>query len=198
MTTSLLPTPSQLASHSVSHGLQVTIIIKILVVGVISRGWKTHNHGYLNHGTNRYNFGQNINSNGFRSGQFVGQNFRQQGNCFGGSGQWSNPWKIKSQLCYSFGHSAQQCPQLSTHNMQANAHLMCNTQSQSTHITLFPDTSANQHVTPANRDYHNRDMVFTLRSNPLPPHCLKLSWLHVDPLLLMFGTADLGILVHVF
>jgi hypothetical protein len=59
--------------------------------------------------------------------------------------------------------------------MQANAHLMCNTQSQSTHITLFPDTSANQHVTPANRDYHNRDMVFTLRSNPLPPHCLKLS-----------------------
>jgi hypothetical protein len=54
--------------------------------------------------------------------------------------------------------------------MQANAHLMCNTQSQSTHITLFPDTSANQHVTPA-----NRDMVFTLRSNPLPPHCLKLS-----------------------
>jgi hypothetical protein len=27
--------------------------------------------------------------------------------------------------------------------MQANAHLMCNTQSESTHLTLFPDTSAN-------------------------------------------------------
>jgi hypothetical protein len=36
--------------------------------------------------------------------------------------------------------------------MQADAHLMCNTQSESTPITLFPDTSANQHVTLDSRD----------------------------------------------
>jgi len=111
-------------------------------------GWKTHNRGYLNHGSHRYNSGQNINSNGFRSRQFVGQNFGQQGNHFEGSNQWPNSCKIKCQLCYSLGHSAQQCPQLSNHNSQANANLVCNTQSENTHITWFPDTVANQHVTP--------------------------------------------------
>ena len=53
-------------------------------------GWKTHNRGYLNHGSHGYNSGQNIHSNGFGSGQFAGQNFGQQGNRFGGSSQWSN------------------------------------------------------------------------------------------------------------
>jgi len=42
-----------------------------------------------------------------------------------------------------FGHSAQQCPQLSTHNMHVNANLVCNTHSESTPITWFFDTGAN-------------------------------------------------------
>jgi hypothetical protein len=36
VTAPLLLTPSQPSSHNVSHGLQVTIITKILVVGVVS------------------------------------------------------------------------------------------------------------------------------------------------------------------
>jgi hypothetical protein len=46
--------------------------------------------------------------------------------------------------------------------MQADAHLMCNTQSESTPITLFPDTSANQHVTLDSRNDHNRDGLYIM------------------------------------
>jgi hypothetical protein len=46
--------------------------------------------------------------------------------------------------------------------MQFNANLMCNTQSESTPITLFPDTSANQYVTPDNRDVHNKDCLYIM------------------------------------
>jgi hypothetical protein len=35
--------------------------------GCFCGGWKNHKYGYLNHGTNESNSGQNINSNGFGS-----------------------------------------------------------------------------------------------------------------------------------
>jgi hypothetical protein len=54
----------------------------------------------------------------------------------------------KCQLCYDYGHTAQQCSQLATHNLQANANLAFNNAPITAHVTWFPDTGANHHVTP--------------------------------------------------
>ena len=68
--------------------------------------------------------------------------FGQQGNRFGGYTR-----NIKCQLCYEYGHTAQQCSQLATHNMQANVNLAFNTASTTTLVTWFLDTGVNHHVT---------------------------------------------------
>jgi hypothetical protein len=78
VTAPLLPTPSQppsafLSQHqswSSGNNYNQNSGIK----GCFCGGWKNHKYGYLNHGTNESNSGQNINSNGFGSWQFVGQN----------------------------------------------------------------------------------------------------------------------------
>jgi hypothetical protein len=47
-----------------------------------------------------------------------------------------------------FGYSAQQCSQLVHHGNQASTNLSFRDASTANSVTWFPDTSANQHVTP--------------------------------------------------
>ena len=50
--------------------------------------------------------------------------------------------------CSNIEHSAQQCSQLVHHGNQALANLSFSDASASNPVTWFPDTGANQHVTP--------------------------------------------------
>jgi hypothetical protein len=59
-------------------------------------------------------------------------------------GQWSG--QVRCQVCSNLGHSALQCSQFRSSTQQASAHLAVANDSAAT--TWFPDTSANQHVTP--------------------------------------------------
>jgi hypothetical protein len=70
-------------------------------------------------------------------------NFGQQGNPFCGYNR-----NVKCQLCYEYGHTAQQCSRLATHPLQANANLVFNNAFTTTLVTWFPDTGGNHHVTP--------------------------------------------------
>ena len=54
----------------------------------------------------------------------------------------------KCQLCYEYEHTTQQCSQLATHNLQANANLAFNNAPIIAPVTWFPDIGANYHVTP--------------------------------------------------
>jgi hypothetical protein len=47
-----------------------------------------------------------------------------------------------------FGYSAQQCSQLVHHGNQASTNLSFSDASTANSVTWFPDTDANQHVTP--------------------------------------------------
>ncbi|XP_073261726.1 uncharacterized protein [Populus alba] len=59
-------------------------------------------------------------------------------------GQWSG--HVRCQLCSTPGHSALQCYQFRSSTQQPSAHLAVANDSAAT--TWFPDTGANQHVTP--------------------------------------------------
>ena len=59
-------------------------------------------------------------------------------------GQWSG--QVRCQVCSNLGHSALQCSQFRSSTQQASAHLAVANDSAAT--TWFPDTGANQHVTP--------------------------------------------------
>ncbi|XP_073268322.1 uncharacterized protein [Populus alba] len=86
---------------------------------------------------------RNLDSSKNRFSSGSGQQFGQQGNRSGGYNRTT-----KCQLCYDYGHTAQQCSQLATHNLQANANLAFNTAPITAPVTWFPDTGANHHVTP--------------------------------------------------
>jgi len=66
--------------------------------------------------------------------------------------------KTRCQLCSNIGHSAQQYSQLIHHGNQALANLCFSDASASNPVTWFPDTGANQHVTP--------DMASTTHEEP--------------------------------
>jgi histone deacetylase 1/2 len=59
-------------------------------------------------------------------------------------GQWSG--QVRCQVCSNLGHSALQCSQFRSSTQQPSAHLAVANDSAAT--TWFPDTGANQHVTP--------------------------------------------------
>ena len=73
----------------------------------------------------------------------------QQSRRAAAGGQWpphrSFEQHVKCQLCFSFGHTALQCAQFCSSGHQPFAHLAVGLVSAS---SWFPDTSANQHVTP--------------------------------------------------
>ncbi|KAI9396753.1 hypothetical protein POPTR_004G179822v4 [Populus trichocarpa] len=54
---------------------------------------------------------------------------------------------VKCQLCYGFGHSAKYCSQFTSQHLQATANLAFQNPQLSS-AGWFPDTGANQHVTP--------------------------------------------------
>jgi len=116
-------------------------------------GWRPNNRSSYR-GHHGYGSAQNFSPTNSASGSQFGQqgnrvsygssqHFGQQSNWFGGSHR-----TIKCQLCYDYGHTAQQCSQLSTHHVQANANLAFNTAPTTSLVTWFPDTGANHHVTP--------------------------------------------------
>jgi len=109
-------------------------------------GWRPNNRSSYR-GHHGYGSAQNFSPTNSASGSQFGQqgnrvsygssqHFGQQSNRFGGSHH-----TIKCQLCYDYGHTAQQCSQLSTH-------LAFNTAPTTSLVTWFPDTGANHHVTP--------------------------------------------------
>jgi len=152
VTAPLLPTPSQqpaaffVQNHSGFNNARR---------GRFRGGWRNNNNrnsAYRgNNGNNNYISGQQFGQQGhrFSSGQFSGSpsqpagQFGQQGNRFGGYNR-----SVKCQLCYEYGHTAQQCSQLANHPLQANANLAFNTAPATSPVTWFPDTGANHHVTP--------------------------------------------------
>ena len=150
VTAPLLPTPSQQPSaffgqrqFGSSTGRR----------GRFRGGWRQSNRSY-NRGNHGYSSDSANNSYGYGSGPKFGQQqnrfssgsgqqFGQQGNRLGGYNRTA-----KCQLCYDYGHTAQQCSQLATHNLQANANLAFNNAPITAPVTWFPDTGANHHVTP--------------------------------------------------
>ncbi|XP_073261962.1 uncharacterized protein [Populus alba] len=150
VTAPLLPTPSQ--QPSVFFG-QRQSGSNAGRRGCFCGGWRPNNRSSYrgNHG---YGSAQNFSPTNSPSGSHFGQQgnrvsygssqyFGQQSNRFGGSHH-----TIKCQLCYDYGHTAQQCSQLSTHHVQANVNLAFNTVPTTSPVTWFPDTGANHHVTP--------------------------------------------------
>jgi histone deacetylase 1/2 len=152
VTAPLLPTPSQQpAAFFVQNHLGFNNARR----GRFRGGWRNNNNrnnAYRgNNGNNNYISGQQFGQQGhrFSSGQFSGSpsrpsgQFGQQGNRFVGYNR-----SVKCQLCYEYGHTAQQCTQLANHPLQANVNLAFNTAPATFPVTWFPYTGANHHITP--------------------------------------------------
>jgi histone deacetylase 1/2 len=152
VTAPLLPTPSQ---QQVAFFMQNHSGFNNARRGRFRGGLRNNNNrnnAYRgNNGNNNYILGQQFGQQGhrFSSRQFSGSpsrpsgQFGQQGNRFSGYNR-----SVKCELCYKYGHTAQQCSQLANHPLQANANLAFNTTPATSPVTWFPDTGANHHVTP--------------------------------------------------
>jgi hypothetical protein len=146
MTAPLLPTPSHptasafLVQHGGFGGPS----------GHFYRGRGRHRGGW------RGNRDGNHDTSGSGWQQMSGSSF-QQGSRESGTG-WQqhsrrvsnsnhNFQNVKCQLCYVFGHSAKYCSQFTSQHLQATANLVFQNP-QLSFAGWFPDTGANQHVTP--------------------------------------------------
>jgi hypothetical protein len=147
VTAPLLPTPTQ---QPAAFFMQHQSGFSTSRCGCFRGGWRPNNRSNYYRGNglaHSYASGQQFGQHGnrFSSGSSLQttDSFGQQWNHFGGYNR-----NIKCQLCYEYGHIAQQCSQLATYPTQANANLAFNNVSTTTPVTWFPNTSANHHVTP--------------------------------------------------
>ena len=132
MTAPLLPTPSAFSVQRGGFG------------GASGNSYRGRGRGRHRGGWRGYRGGNHGNSgSGWQS--MSGSGFQQHSRGIPNSNH--NFRNVKCQLCYAFGHSAKYCSQFTSQHLQATANLAFrNPQLSST--GWFPDTGANQHVTP--------------------------------------------------
>jgi hypothetical protein len=103
-------------------------------------GWRGYRSG--THGTSGSSW-QQTSGSGFQQGSRESRTSWQQ-HSRGSNNSFRN---VKCQLCYGFAHSAKYCSQFTSQHLQATANLAFQN-SQLSSAGWFPDTGANQHVTP--------------------------------------------------
>jgi len=151
---------NHLLTHKFLHKSSAAIHAPLLPTPSIPSSALVAQHqtfGNSGHSRGHFNGGWHPNQSNSRGNRFVGSrpDHRSfQNSSFGdnrqGSWQRNRGQNPRCQLCQNFGHTAPHCPQFQQrgYGQQPTANLVQRNLSSTGSVDWFPDTGANQHVTP--------------------------------------------------